>query len=233
MTRNPLSTTISTDLVDYMDSPAFMSSNSPKAASNLTWHHHKVTKELREKLNGHKGATLWFTGLSGSGKSTLANEVSAALFERGVQTYVLDGDNVRQGLNKGLTFSPEDRIENIRRIGEVAKLFTDAGIINCAAFVSPYRADRAIARALQPDTFLEIYVEADVETCAARDPKGLYKKAIAGEIQGFTGVSADAPYEAPERADLVVNTARLNPQQSVEIVIGELERRAIVRSGFK
>lgn len=202
------------------------SSNGPKAASNLTWHHHKVTHGMREKLLGQKGTTIWFTGLSGSGKSTLANEVAGALHERGVLTYVLDGDNIRQGLNKGLGFSPEDRKENIRRIGEVAKLFTDAGLINMTAFISPYVEDRDIARTLQPETFLEIYVKADLDVCEKRDPKGLYKKARAGEIKGFTGI--DAPYEEPAAPALTVDTGRQSLEQCVTAIVRELEKRGLV-----
>jgi adenylylsulfate kinase len=185
---------------------------------------------MREELNGHRGATLWFTGLSGAGKSTLANEVALALHRRGVRTYVMDGDNIRQGLNRGLSFSTEDRKENIRRIAEVARLFTDAGLVNLTAFISPFRDDRAAARALQPEPnhFLEVYVEADVETCAARDPKGLYKKALAGEITGFTGVSKDAPYEAPLAAEIVANTSRFSLAQCTALVLAELERRGII-----
>ena len=202
----------------------------PKPADNLTWHPQRVSREDRERRNGHRGATLWFTGLSGSGKSTLANEVAAALFQRGAQTYVLDGDNVRMGLNRGLGFSPEDRRENIRRIGEVAKLFTDAGMLTLTAFVSPYREDRDGARALQPEPgrFLEVWVKADVETCAARDPKGLYRKAMAGEIMGFTGVSPDAPYEEPLNAEIVVETGRHSIAECVAIVLAELEKRGII-----
>ena len=195
---------------------------------NLTWHAHTVAKKDRETLNGHRGATLWFTGLSASGKSTLANEVAARLHERGVRTYVLDGDNIRQGLNKGLGFSPEARTENIRRIAEVAKLFTDAGVLNMTAFISPYKADRDAARAIQPgeNEFLEVYVNPDISVCEARDPKGLYKKARAGQLPEFTGVSA--PYEAPDKPELTVDTGALSLEQSVEAVIAELEKRGIV-----
>lgn len=197
-----------------------------KAADNLTWHHHSVSRDEREKLNGHKGVTLWFTGLSGSGKSTLANEVAGALHERGVRTYVLDGDNIRQGLNKGLGFSPEDRKENIRRIGEVAKLFTDAGVVNMTAFISPYIEDRDMAKELQPETFLEIYAEADLSVCEKRDPKGLYKKARAGEIKGFTGI--DAPYEPPVKPALVVNTGKDSLETCVTQVVRMLEERGFL-----
>lgn len=176
-------------------------------ATNVYWHEGNITKEDRERMNNQRGVCIWFTGLSGSGKSTIANEVQNVLFERGHRTYVLDGDNIRHGLNKDLGFTPEDRTENIRRIGEVAKLFVDAGMIVLTAFISPYREDRNTARNLmQNGDFLEVYVECDLEVCEQRDVKGLYKKARAGLIAEFTGISA--PYEAPENPDLVINTAR-------------------------
>ncbi len=195
---------------------------------HLTWHHHAATRDMREELNGHKGVTLWFTGLSGSGKSTLANEVAGCLHERGVRTYVLDGDNIRQGLNKGLGFSAEDRKENIRRIAEVAKLFTDAGIVNLTAFISPYREDRDAARALQPDggDFLEVFVKADLSVCEERDPKGLYKKARAGQIKGFTGI--DDPYEEPLQPEITVETDVQSLEECVTLIVTELEQRGIV-----
>jgi len=174
-------------------------------ATNITWHEGHVTRANRETIHGHKGATIWLTGLSGSGKSTVARRVEQILTERRCFAYVLDGDNVRHGLNKDLGFSPEDRTENIRRIGEVAKLFTDAGALTLTAFISPYRADRDAVRALMGEgDFIECYVEAPLEVCEERDPKGLYKKARAGEIPSFTGISA--PYEAPEHPELVVST---------------------------
>ena len=174
-------------------------------ATNVTWHEHHVSKAERQQLNGHKGAVLWFTGLSACGKSTIANTVDHLLHQQGKRSFVLDGDNVRMGLNKNLGFSAEDRAENIRRIGEVAKLFADAGVIALTAFISPYRADRDKVRALlQPGEFVEIYVNASLETCEKRDPKGLYKKARAGEIKGFTGI--DDPYEAPEKPELVLDS---------------------------
>ncbi len=174
-------------------------------ATNVTWHDHRVSKEERVALNGHKGAVLWFTGLSGCGKSTVANTVDHLLHQRKAHTFVLDGDNIRMGLNKNLGFSPEDRTENIRRIGEVSKLFAEAGIIVTTAFISPYREDRDKVRELLGEgEFIEIYVKASLETCEARDPKGLYKKARAGEIKGFTGI--DAPYEEPENAELVLDS---------------------------
>jgi adenylylsulfate kinase len=177
-------------------------------ATNIHWHEGEIKKRDREQLNNHKGVCLWFTGLSGSGKSTIALEAENQLFERGVRTYVLDGDNIRHGLNKDLGFSPEDRTENIRRIGEVAKLFVDAGLVIMTAFISPYREDRNTVRNLMKDgEFVEVYVECDLEVCEQRDPKGLYKKARAGEIKEFTGI--DAPYEEPENPELVVNTSQI------------------------
>lgn len=174
-------------------------------ATNVTWHAHSVTQDERFKLMGHKGCVLWFTGLSACGKSTIANAVDRKLHDAGVHTFVLDGDNIRLGLNKNLGFTADDRAENIRRIGEVAKLFADAGIITATAFISPYLADRDKVRALMgPGGFVEVYVNASLETCEARDPKGLYKKARAGEIKSFTGISD--PYEAPEKAELVLDS---------------------------
>ena len=165
-------------------------------STNITAVEHRVDKQARWRANGHRGGVLWFTGLSGAGKTTLALELEQALFAKGWQAYVLDGDNVRHGLSSDLAFSPHDRTENVRRIGEVAGLFADAGFIVLTAFISPYRADREVARGAALDAFHEIYIEADVETCEQRDPKGLYVKARRGEILDFTGISA--PYEAPE-----------------------------------
>lgn len=178
----------------------------PKS-DNIFWHEGDITRSDRERQAGHRGVCLWFTGLSGSGKSTIAQQVTNQLFERGVRTYVLDGDNIRHGLNNDLGFSPEDRTENIRRIGEVAKLFVDSATVVMTAFISPYRADRDRVRSILANgDFVEIYVEADLDTCEERDPKGLYKKARAGEIKEFTGISA--PYEAPLKPELVINTSR-------------------------
>ena len=174
-------------------------------ATNVTWHDHSVTRDERCKLMGHKGCILWFTGLSACGKSTIANAVDRKLHDAGVHTCVLDGDNIRMGLNKNLGFSADDRAENIRRIGEVAKLFSDAGVITATAFISPYLADRDKVRALMGQGgFIEVYVNASLETCEARDPKGLYKKARAGEIKSFTGISD--PYEAPVNPELVLDS---------------------------
>jgi len=195
-------------------------------ATNVTLHEHRVSSEDRCKLAGHKGAVLWFTGLSGSGKSTVANEVDYKLNGLGKRTYVLDGDNVRLGLNKNLGFSAEDRAENIRRIGEVAKLFADSGTITTTAFISPYRADRDAVRALLPEgQFIEIHVNASLETCEARDPKGLYKKVRAGEIKDFTGI--DSPYEAPENAELVLDADNKGVEELADEVIAYLTSNGI------
>jgi len=195
----------------------------PKS-KHIVWHEHTVSKEEREKISGHRGCTVWFTGLSGSGKSTLANLLEKALWERDVRAFVLDGDNVRHGLNKDLGFSPADRTENIRRIGEVAKLFTEAGVVNITAFISPYRADRDLVRSvMRPGDFIEVYVACDLDECEKRDPKGLYKKARAGQIPEFTGISA--PYEAPEKPELTVNTTKETPEQSVGHLLAYLEKK--------
>ena len=196
-------------------------------ATNITWHHGQINQADREKLLGQKGVTVWFTGLSGSGKSTVVREVEHILYERGHLAYVLDGDNIRHGLNKNLGFSPEDRNENIRRIGEVAHLFTDAGLITLTAFISPYRADRDQARVLAKDgEFIEVYVNCPLEVCEQRDPKGLFKKARAGQIKEFTGISA--PYEPPENPEITVNTAEQTVTQSALIVISYLEAQGII-----
>lgn len=196
-------------------------------STNITWHHGKITREDRTKLMGQKGVTIWLTGLSGSGKSTIAVELEHALLENNHQAYILDGDNVRHGLNKNLGFSPEDRTENIRRIGEVAKLFTDANIITVTAFISPYSADRDEARKLQAEgEFVEVFVKCPIEVCEERDTKGLYKKARAGEIKGFTGI--DAPYEEPGNAELTIDTSELSVDESVKTIIGYLVDRGYV-----
>jgi bifunctional enzyme CysN/CysC len=191
-------------------------------SSNLKRVDHGVTGAARVRRNGHKGGVLWFTGLSGAGKSTIAMQVESRLFQKGYLVYVLDGDNIRSGLNANLGFSPEDRAENIRRIGEVAALFADSGMITIAAFISPYRADRQRARSAGKDSFHEIYVKADVATCELRDPKGLYKRARRGEIAEFTGISA--PYEEPDAAELVVDTATHSIEESVRSVVDYVER---------
>ena len=198
-------------------------------ATNVTWHESRVSAADRRALMGHKSGLLWFTGLSGAGKSTVANTVDHLLHQRGVHTYVLDGDNVRMGLNKNLGFSPEDRTENIRRIGEVGKLFADAGLLTLTAFISPYRADRDEVRALfGAGEFLEVYVKASLETCEARDPKGLYKKARAGEIKGFTGI--DAPYEEPENAELVLDSDGKDIDTLAAEVVAHLESKGYVKA---
>jgi adenylylsulfate kinase len=193
----------------------------PKS-QNIHWHGANITKEERQTLLDSKGAVVWFTGLSGSGKSTIARCVEHLLLERGIPTYVLDGDNIRFGLNKDLGFSPADRTENIRRIGEVAKLFADSSTVTLTAFISPYRADRDQVRALVPaGEFIEVFIDTPLDVCEQRDPKGLYKKARAGQIPEFTGISA--PYEAPEAPELVLDTSRQSPQESVAALIAYLE----------
>lgn len=191
-------------------------------SKNITWHDGQVSRTSREELLQQQGVTIWFTGLSGSGKSTIAVAAEAALREQGRLTYILDGDNIRQGLNNNLGFSPADRTENIRRIGEVAKLFTDAGVIVLTAFISPYREDRDQVREIMASgDFLEVHVSADVETCEKRDVKGLYKKARAGEIPNFTGISA--PYEAPEKPEIVMDTGAQSVDESVAQLLGFLQ----------
>ena len=197
------------------------------ATENLHFHEHRVARELKEKRNQHKSRVLWFTGLSGSGKSTVANATEKVLHDMGLQTYILDGDNVRMGLNKDLGFSPEDRTENIRRITEVAKLFADSGSIILTAFISPYREDRDKSRdIISNEDFIEVFVSADLSVCEERDPKGLYKKARAGEIKGFTGI--DAPYEEPINPELVVETDKYNIKECAQIVIEYLVKEGII-----
>lgn len=192
-------------------------------ATNVTWHEHLVSKDERFKLNGHKGAVLWFTGLSACGKSTIANAVDYKLNLAGKHSFVLDGDNIRMGLNKNLGFSPEDRTENIRRIGEVAKLFAHAGTITLTAFISPYRDDRnKVREVMNPGEFIEIYVKASLEVCEQRDPKGLYKKARAGNLPNFTGISA--PYEAPENPELTLDSDNKGIEALADEVIAYLEK---------
>ncbi|MGR3293021.1 MAG: adenylyl-sulfate kinase [Candidatus Scalindua sp.] len=196
-------------------------------ATNIKWHHGKITKEDREKLLNQKGATIWLTGLSGSGKSTIAVELEHALIENKHQACILDGDNIRHGLNKNLGFSPEDRTENIRRIGEVAKLFTEANIITIAAFVSPYREDRDnVRKLLNHGEFIEIYVKCSLEVCEARDTKGLYKKARAGEVKDFTGISA--PYEEPLNPELTIDSSKLSVEEATRIILDYLEAKGYV-----
>lgn len=198
-------------------------------ATNITWHEGHVSREEREALLKQKGALLWFTGLSGSGKSTLAYTLEHALVQRGHLAYVLDGDNIRHGLNKNLGFSAEDRCENIRRIGEVGALFVDAGIIAMTAFISPYRADRRTAReTIGPDSFFEVFCDTPMDVCEERDPKGLYKKARAGELKGFTGV--DDPYEAPENPEVVIDTSKVSPQEAAVMLCEVLEKAGKIPS---
>jgi adenylylsulfate kinase len=193
-------------------------------STNVVWHHATVTRERREAQNGHKSCVLWFTGLSGAGKSTLAHAVEEQLHQLGCRTFVLDGDNVRHGLSSNLGFSEDDRRENIRRIGEAAKLMMEAGVIAMTAFISPFRADREAVRNLMPHgDFFEVYCKATLETCESRDVKGLYKKARAGEIKNYTGI--DSPYEAPEKPELVVDTDALSIEQSVNEVLRLLQAR--------
>jgi adenylylsulfate kinase len=198
-------------------------------ATNVHWHEGEVSRSDRNRLLGQKGATLWFTGLSGSGKSTVAVALEQVLLERGKLAYRLDGDNVRLGINKNLGFSAEDRTENIRRIGEIAKLFVDTSVIVLSSFVSPYRADRDIVRKLHEDAgmaFIEVYVDVPLAEAEKRDPKGLYKKARAGEIKNFTGISD--PYEAPTNPELVLNTHEMSLQEEVEALLALLESRGIL-----
>lgn len=187
-------------------------------SSNIVWHDSEVTKQDRRRLNAHKSAILWFTGLSGAGKSTISAELEKRLFKKGIRTFRLDGDNIRHGLNKNLGFTPEDRTENIRRIGEVSKLMVDAGLFTLSAFISPYRADRKQIRQLVEDNeFIEIFVKASLSICEERDPKGLYKKARLGEIKEFTGI--DAPYEEPTSPELIIDTNTLSIDESVQKII--------------
>lgn len=213
--------------------------------TNVTWHEHRVSREIREKKNKHKGCVIWFTGLSGSGKSTIANTLDHMLHQADLQSVVLDGDNVRHGLNAGagmlkdthgdefskrfgLGFSAEDREENIRRIGAVAEIFTQIGVIALTAFISPYRTDRdKVRNTLREGEFIEVFVDTPIEVCEQRDPKGLYKKARAGEIKGFTGI--DDPYEAPEAPELVLLAAEKTPDILAEEVIAFLKDRGIVQ----
>lgn len=200
--------------------------NSVEVSENVVWHHATVTRSRREKQNGHRGAILWFTGLSGAGKSTLAHEVEERLHQMGCRTFVLDGDNVRHGLCGDLGFSAEDRVENIRRIGEMSKLFMDAGVIVLTAFISPFRADRDKVRAMVlVGEFVEIYCQCPIEVCEERDVKGLYKKARAGEIGQFTGISS--PYEAPDKPELIIDTSK-PLEECVQQVLGALSKANII-----
>jgi adenylylsulfate kinase len=192
-------------------------------STNITWHEGSVTRQERQTLLNQKGVTVWMTGLSASGKSTIAVILEQMLLHRKKHAYRLDGDNIRHGLNKNLGFSAEDRAENIRRIGEVAKLFTDAGVIAITSFISPYKRDRDAVRAsMQPGEFIEVYVKASLAAAEKRDPKGLYKKARAGEIKGFTGI--DDPYEAPEKAELVIDTESMAADEAAGLILDYLEK---------
>ncbi|RRN67498.1 adenylyl-sulfate kinase [Peribacillus simplex] len=196
-------------------------------STNVTWHETSLTKELRRKQNGHESTVLWFTGLSGSGKSTIANAVAKELYNRNIRSYVLDGDNVRHGLNKDLGFSEEDRTENIRRIGEVSKLFVDSGQFVLTAFISPFRADRQIVRDLLDEgEFIEVYIKCPIEECEVRDPKGLYDKARKGIIKDFTGI--DSPYEEPEQPEIVLESDKYSIEECVEQVIGYLTAKKAI-----
>ena len=196
---------------------------------NLYWHNHSVTVDDRRESYDYKSCVLWFTGLSAAGKSTLANALSEELHIMGVKSYVLDGDNIRHGLNKNLGFSPEDRKENIRRIGEVAKLFVDAGLIAMTAFISPYREDRNSARnLLKKDEFIEVFVKCSISECEKRDPKGIYKKAKAGEIKEFTGISA--PYEEPENPELVLETDKMSLEECVSALLDYLDHNKYINA---
>ncbi|WP_053361319.1 adenylyl-sulfate kinase [Bacillus sp. FJAT-27251] len=196
-------------------------------STNITWHDAAITKESRRKQNGHGSFVLWFTGLSGSGKSTVANAVAKELYDRNIKNYVLDGDNVRHGLNKDLGFSDEDRTENIRRIGEVANLFVDAGQVVLTAFISPFKADRELVRSLLTEgEFIEVYVKCPVAECEKRDPKGLYEKARKGLIKDFTGI--DSPYEEPDQSELVIETDRSSIEECVDQVIQYLKGKELI-----
>ena len=198
-------------------------------ATNVHWHQGDITGEDRNNLLGQKGATLWFTGLSGSGKSTIAVALEKALFQRGKLTYRLDGDNVRLGINKNLGFSAQDRAENIRRIGEIAKLFVDAGVIALSSFISPYQVDRQLVRELHAESgypFVEIFVDCSLSTAEERDPKGLYKKARAGEIKNFTGI--DDPYEAPQSPEIHLHTGQMSLEEEVETIIDYLQNKGFI-----
>ncbi|MFA5938591.1 MAG: adenylyl-sulfate kinase [Sinimarinibacterium sp.] len=193
-------------------------------ATNVVWHAHNVSRTERAAQKKQQPCVIWFTGLSGAGKSTVANALEGELFRQGFHSYLLDGDNIRMGLNKDLGFSDAERVENIRRIGEVAKLFADAGLIALTAFISPFRADRDLVRKIMPEgQFFEVYVHAPLDVCESRDPKGLYKKARAGQIKNFTGI--DSPYEAPEKPELTINTGELSIEQSVQKLLGFLKEK--------
>ena len=201
----------------------------PDRATNITWAHGQITRQDRQRLLGQRGAIIWMTGLSGSGKSTIAAILEAMLLERGRFAYRLDGDNVRHGLNKNLGFSADDRAENIRRVGEVAKLFADAGALTIVSLISPYKADRQAVRASSPPgDFIEVFISVTLETAKKRDPKGLYKKALAGEIRSFTGI--DDPYESPDRAEIVIDTEATTPEQAAGQILAYLESHGYLQN---
>lgn len=209
-----------------------MANNSEKTNRNVVWHRATVTRERREKLNGHRSVNLWFTGLSGSGKSTLAHAVEERLHQSGCHTFVFDGDNVRHGLCGDLTFAHKDRSENIRRIGEMINLFLEAGVISLCAFISPMRSDRQKVRELIGDVnFIEIYCECPLAVCEERDVKGLYKKARAGEIKNYTGISA--PYEEPLTPDLKINTSEQSLEHCVDLIIAMLVEKGLRRNNSR
>ncbi|GAA5526070.1 adenylyl-sulfate kinase [Microbulbifer aestuariivivens] len=200
-----------------------------RKATNVHWHDGEVTRDHRAQMLGHKGVTLWFTGLSGSGKSTVAVAVEKALAARGVLSYRLDGDNIRLGINANLGFSAEDRQENIRRVGEISKLFADTGVVVLSSFISPYRDDRDMVRRMHEEAelpYLEVFVDCALEEAEARDPKGLYKKARAGEIRGFTGI--DDPYEAPAAPELHLHTDQMSLEEEVQVILSALQSRGII-----
>ncbi len=194
---------------------------------NISWHQPSVTKSERQQLNRHKSCVLWFTGLSGAGKSTLANAVDYELFQKGIQSYVLDGDNIRHGLNRDLRFGAKDRKENIRRIGEVAKLFVDSGQIVSSAFISPFQEDRSFVRGMfAEDEFIEIFLNCPIDVCETRDPKGLYKKARKGEIQDFTGITS--PYEIPKHPEIIIESNETTIEESVKKILVYLKEKRIL-----
>lgn len=194
---------------------------------NVVWHNHSVDKTARESLNKHQSGVLWFTGLSGSGKSTIAGQLETELYKRGIHTYLLDGDNVRMGLCSDLGFTASDRQENIRRIGEVAKLMADAGLVVLSAFISPFKTERQLVREMLPEgSFIEVFIDTPLDVCESRDPKGLYKKARRGEIKHFTGIDSD--YEAPEKAELHINTENKSVSDAVNEILASLHKHGII-----
>ncbi|KEQ27931.1 adenylyl-sulfate kinase [Paenibacillus tyrfis] len=197
------------------------------SSKNIVWHHGAIDRRERQRINGHGSFALWLTGLSGSGKSSIAVELENRLYHEGIRTYILDGDNIRHGLNNNLGFSPEDRKENLRRVGEVAKLFVEAGLISIAAFISPYHEDRGMVRNMfAANEFIEIFVSCSLEQCEERDPKGLYKRARAGEIRDFTGISA--PYEVPLNPELVIETDKYSVHECVDLIVSYLKQKCLL-----